>query len=294
MRKLMLLLTALALGGASPAAAEPVTVAITKTGFVPKAAAIQVGENVTWTNSDTMNRQVISQAAGFASPILKPGETYTFTYTRAGSFRYQSPNTNQTGTVVVEKGPNPVPRKRAATVTLAASRGIVIFGGSVRMSGTVSSGKAGETVSIVSQPQGEPASRTDLTTTTGGTWVLAVRPQILTTYRAEWDTGKSSDVVLRVRPRVSLRKVALNRFATSVVATGSHAGKVVQLKRWSTVLRRWLLVKRVTLRQSTVDENVAVVTFRAKLRKNRKLRMFLPQSQVLPGYVAGYSSFIVT
>ncbi len=32
--------------------------------------------------------------------------------------------------------------------------------------------------------------------------------------------------------------------------------------------RRWLLVKRVKRKQSTVDENVAVVSFRPKLRKN--------------------------
>jgi hypothetical protein len=100
--------------------------------------------------------------------------------------------------------------------------------------------------------------------------------------------------VLRVRPRVSLRKVAPNRFATSVVATGSHAGKIVQLKRWSTTLRRWLLPEAGHSQAEHVDENVAVVSFRAKLRKNRKLRMFLPQSQVLPGYVVGYSNFIVT
>ena len=294
MRRLSLLLVmVLVVAGAAPAAAENATVAITKNAFVPRTVAVQVGDTVTWTNSDTVDRQIVSQQAGFASPILKPGQTFSFVFTKTGSFRYQDPKGSPTGTVVVSRATNPPPAPPPGTMTLNASRAITIFGGAVRLSGNVSNGKAGETVTILSEPRGEPTSRTDVKTITGGAWTLVVRPEIRTVYRAEWANAKSPEAVLKVRPRVFLRKIGLNRFAASVVATASHAGRIAEFRRWSVTLRRWLLVKRVVLRQSTVDENVAVATFRAKVRKKAKLRIFLPQRQVLPGYVAGYSNFIV-
>lgn len=79
LRKLMLVpfLAALLLAAPSALAATK-TVSITNSGFVPNAVTIEEGDSITWTNSDNRNRQPVSQEAGFASPILKPGETFTF------------------------------------------------------------------------------------------------------------------------------------------------------------------------------------------------------------------------
>jgi plastocyanin len=78
MRRTLLILVALVALGAAPAAsAATVTVAINRTGFTPNPARIETGDTITWTNSDTRNRQVISRSAGFASPILQPGETFS-------------------------------------------------------------------------------------------------------------------------------------------------------------------------------------------------------------------------
>jgi plastocyanin len=88
--KLMFVAVALVvLLGAQAAVAvqnKTVAVAITKVGFVPKQVSIQTGDAVKWTNNDTVNHQVVSQAAGLASPILKPDDTFTFTFEKAGRF----------------------------------------------------------------------------------------------------------------------------------------------------------------------------------------------------------------
>ena len=68
MRKLILLpLLAAFLLVAPSALAATKTVSITNSAFVPNAVTIEQGDSITWTNSDTRNRQPISQDAAFAS-----------------------------------------------------------------------------------------------------------------------------------------------------------------------------------------------------------------------------------
>jgi plastocyanin len=112
MRKLVLIMVVLgSLALASQAGAATVTVAINRAGFTPNPARIETGDTVTWTNSDTRNRQVISRGAGFASPILKPGETYSFTFKTAGRFAYEETlvEPTQKGSVVVTTTATPPP-----------------------------------------------------------------------------------------------------------------------------------------------------------------------------------------
>ncbi len=76
-RRLLLPALLLALAFLGPAnAATTVAVSITKAGFVPKDVSIAAGDTVTWTNADTSGHQVISNDAGFATPLLQPGESY--------------------------------------------------------------------------------------------------------------------------------------------------------------------------------------------------------------------------
>jgi plastocyanin len=65
MRKTLLILIALVALAAAPAAsAATVTVAINRAGFTPNPARIETGDTISWTNSDTRNRQVISRRPG--------------------------------------------------------------------------------------------------------------------------------------------------------------------------------------------------------------------------------------
>jgi plastocyanin len=181
MRKLLIIMVVLtSLGLASQAGAATVTVAINRAGFTPNPARIATGDTVTWTNSDTRNRQVISRGAGFASPILKPGETYSFTFKTAGRFAYEETlvEPTQKGSVVVTTTapppPPPPPPAAPGTATLSASRNVVVYGGSLMLTGELSSSTAGETVEVLAAPFGNFAAAAmakilETTSTAGGT-----------------------------------------------------------------------------------------------------------------------------
>ena len=89
MRRLLILLAAVAtLSVSSSAGAATTGIKITKTGFSPKSVSIAFGDTVTWTNTDTADHQVVADNGSFASPILKHGQTYSFTFKTAGRFPY--------------------------------------------------------------------------------------------------------------------------------------------------------------------------------------------------------------
>ena len=46
---------------------------------------------VTWTNKDTANHQVVCATCPFTSPVLAAGQTFTFTFTKAGKFATVDP-----------------------------------------------------------------------------------------------------------------------------------------------------------------------------------------------------------
>src|SRR5947209_20327988 len=90
MRRLILLLGVVALlAGASGAGAANTTVTITKTGFPAATVAVAVGDTVTWTNRDTVNHQVTADSGTFTSPVLKPGESWSYTFTKADTYPYR-------------------------------------------------------------------------------------------------------------------------------------------------------------------------------------------------------------
>jgi plastocyanin len=102
MRKLLLaILIVLGLGVAAPAQAAE-AISITTSGFEPAQATIASGETVTWTNNDAVSRQVIADGGAFSSPPIAPGTTYSFRFTRVGTFAYhERTKTSMKGAVVV-------------------------------------------------------------------------------------------------------------------------------------------------------------------------------------------------
>ncbi|NUR26546.1 MAG: amidase [Catenulispora sp.] len=66
------------------------TVAITGFAFSPSALTVKAGTTVTWTNKDSDAHTVTSQGSGgpLQSKALGTGETYTYTFTTAGTFSY--------------------------------------------------------------------------------------------------------------------------------------------------------------------------------------------------------------
>ncbi len=91
MRKLFLALAAVAaLAFAGQAgAAQPRRSTIYGTGFSPSSATITEGDTVTWVNRDNANHQVLDSKGAFVSPILKPKQTFSFTFKAAGDVLVQ-------------------------------------------------------------------------------------------------------------------------------------------------------------------------------------------------------------
>jgi plastocyanin len=286
MKKLIMLTVALATLAATPAAlAATANVAITRSGFAPATARIVAGDTVTWTNNDTVNRSVVSNSGLFSSGILTPGESFSHTFAQRGTYGYRDgTRTRIRGTVVV--------RLPAGSVTIAASKSTLIFGGEVVLSGSISTRMAGQPVTLVVRPFGGPVERVLLTTGTDGVWRYEAQPRIQTAYSAEYLTASSASTTVNVRPRISLRKVGTYRFVVTVVAGRSFAGKIGYIARWSVKSRRWVQAKRFVLRQSTTASTVSLATVRVRVGRKTKLRAFLSQTQVVPGYVSGYSNFI--
>jgi len=65
-------------------AATTRTVTIGGGGFSPRTISIVAGDTVVWRNGDSHNHQVVASNGAFASPVLRPGKAYAFTFTTAG------------------------------------------------------------------------------------------------------------------------------------------------------------------------------------------------------------------
>ena len=272
-------------------AATTVTVSITKGGFIPKDVTIAPGDTITWANADTTTHQVVSADAGFASPVLKPGESYAFLFKATGRYAYEDPTVKKKtrGSVTVKAGP----QTPTAVLTVAVSRTIVVYGSALTLSGTVNQ-RSGETVAVYSQPHGQasPAALGSALSTAGGAWSIRVTPALQTSYEARWKpaTGPlvtASPVTVKVRPRIGWRvKMASGRVVTFFAkASGarSFGGRFVYLQRRN-AFGQWVSLRKVFLGPTSS------ATFKIRLPRGRsRVRLFMPAAQAGPGYIAGIS-----
>jgi plastocyanin len=81
---------------------KSVTIEIIDFGFSPKNVSVKKGTTVTWVNHDSASHTVTAAPGGPSSATLKPGQSYSFTFTIAGTVNYHcSIHPGMTGTVVV-------------------------------------------------------------------------------------------------------------------------------------------------------------------------------------------------
>jgi len=300
MKKLIVLVGAVALLVAAPAparTAKTVAVDISKAGFVPASPSIQVGDSVVWTNKDTATHQVVCVSCPFTSPVLAAGQTFTFTFTKAGKFATVDPlNKNKKGSVTVAAA--------AATMTVAAGPRVLNYGGATTVSGTLSTALAGQKVDVLAQACGDNASKVvgSIFTTTGGTFTFQTKPTLNTSYQARFGTGNnavtSALVAVSTRPIVSLRRNALHRFTVQVTAAQSFVGKAVVFQRWVVRKHRWTNVKTAFLGSRTAasaplpGSTVSAVTFGARIPGGLRVRAVLSSGQAGPCYVAAKSATV--
>jgi plastocyanin len=272
----VLLVLVAALAVASGAGADTKAVQITKSGFTPANTTVQLGDTVTWRNTDTSTHQVVADDGTFASPVLKSGETYSFTFQKNGkwSYRDEFAKTHK-GSVTVTGAP--------ASVTLAPSASTIVYGENVSLSGQTSGQLLSEPVTLSSQPYGK-GTQSLSTTTTGanGGFAFDVTPSIQTTYQAHWRTGNSPNVTVNVAPRVGFGRAGV-RYTVKVTSDLSYGGHWVMVQRKGP-FGSWTNAKRVYLG----DTSRAAFTMR--LPKGRSdLRVFLPGDQAGAGYVQSLS-----
>src|SRR5688500_15139732 len=278
MRRILIVLSLVAALAAAPAAigATTKTVQIKRAAFSPATISIVAGDTVTWRNTDTRNHQVVSTTGTFASPVLRPNRSYSFTFEVAGTYRYRDAlNPSVTGTVRVAGAP--------PAVSFGTSLPQIAFGTAVTLSGQVNSKKAGEQVLLTHQPYGQASPIVLATVITGadGTFSFVTRPKILTSYQASWKTAKSLVVTTAVAPSISFGRQT--GFVTRVYAGRSMARKQVQLQRLSR-FGQWVTIMMVAL-----DLN-SRARFRAALPIGvHRLRIAMSVNQAGVGYLAAFS-----
>jgi plastocyanin len=264
---------------AGSAGADTKTVQITRQGFTPASTTVTVGDSVTWRNADTVNHQVVANDGSFASPVLKAGETYTFTFQKTGKTAYHdSFATSKKGTVTVNAPP--------ANVTLEANATTITYGDNTSLAGVVTNQLTNEPVTLTSQPYGKGTqSLASTTTQTNGQFSFGVSPTIQTTYQAHWRTTGSPNVTVNVAPRVGFGRSG-SRYTAKVTSDLNYAGHYVWVQRKSPY-GSFRNVKRIYLGASSR------AVFTLKLVKGRSiLRLVLPENQAGVGYVASTSRMI--
>src|SRR6188472_2495379 len=271
---------ALAITGASqPASTVTKTVSITATAFTPTSRTIATTDSIKWTNNDTKNHQVVANNGSFVSPTIGPGKSYTHTFNTAGTYRYHDAlHPALTGKIVVN-GPPPA-------ITIGTATPIIAYGQSTHLSGVVSNGKTGETVTVFAQPYGQasPVMIATLLTGTNGVWDVVVKPTLLTTYQAHWKSTVSQQVGVQLRPAVSF-STSKRWGSVKVKADRSLAGKKVYLQKF-TRFHQWVKVKSVILGKSSSKR------FLLELPRGHRyaVRIFMSLNQIGAGYLDGFSS----
>lgn len=256
--------------------AATIAIKINPTAFSPTNVTVNDGDTVKWTNADKVNRQLVADSGVFASSILKPGESYSFTFTTPGTYGYHDALKSAIRGKITVKGPPP-------SLTLGATAPILVSGTETTLTGTVSNGKASEPVVITTRPYGSAAPQVaTVMTGTGGGFSYAVKPDILTSYTATWKSATSQAVSIQIRPKLTLMPYD-GRFWAKVVAPATYAGHSILLQRLSS-FGQWITVAQYKLGQLS-----GKIFSMPKKTGTFTYRVYLSVNQAGPGYLDGWS-----
>jgi plastocyanin len=79
------------------------TVTMKQFAFNPASVTVKVGDTVTWENQDGVAHDVIAADGSFKSAEFGQGKTFSFTFTKAGTYKYSCKiHPGMDGTVIVQ------------------------------------------------------------------------------------------------------------------------------------------------------------------------------------------------
>ena len=80
-----------------------VQVIMTNRSYQPQSLTVKVGTTVTWVNQDAPQHDVVADNGEFKSTLFDKGGSFSFTFTKAGTYPYHcSIHPGMVGTVVVQ------------------------------------------------------------------------------------------------------------------------------------------------------------------------------------------------
>jgi amicyanin len=82
---------------------QTVQVVMTNRSYDPKDVTIKVGDTVTWINQDAPKHDVVADNGEFKSDLFDKGQSYSFTFDKAGTYPYHcSIHPGMEGLVIVK------------------------------------------------------------------------------------------------------------------------------------------------------------------------------------------------
>lgn len=113
---------ALLLLAVPPAFADDSAVSISGLAYGPSSITVTVGDSVTWTNGDGVPHTVTADDASFGSSSLAPDETFTWTFSAAGTFNYHCLiHSTMSGSVTAQPANTAAPGSDATTPPTSTS-----------------------------------------------------------------------------------------------------------------------------------------------------------------------------
>ena len=236
------LLAAVSASVALAAVAVTRVVAIKPDGFSPVTRTIQTGDAIRWRNDDTVNHQVVADNGHFASPVLRPRQTYQRTFNTAGTFRYRDALEPAERARSSSGARRPRSRSRSRSRLCSTGR-YPPHGVHLDRGGQPGRFRLGADVRFgLVRQAGRPEDR--------HLWRVRLHrhPQLLSDYQVRWGSRLSAIVTVGVRPRMTFIRRA-PWFVTSAKAATPLAGRWVYVQRRSS-LGQWVNRKKVRLGSS--------------------------------------------
>jgi hypothetical protein len=184
-------------------------------------------------------------------------------------------------------------------ITMSARPTISRANERVTATGIVSSGRPDQLVTLQSRPCDQTTWRDIAETLTheGGGWTIDFSPGINGLFRATSAGAESEPLKLQTRPSVSLVQRPPGKFSVNVNAQRPFWHRKVELQRFDSKKRVWIVVRKVLLTEQGAPPGVGWVftgsdKVAVKVPKGTTMRAVLPLSQTKPCYLAGYSNLL--